>query len=284
MRIRNTLGAFTSLLRSVNIISKINKNSVRIIIYHNILPEHFSILEKQLRYLKLYYNFLNDRKFREIMDGQSQTSTRNNLLLTFDDGFKSNFTVAKKILDTLGIKAIFFIPPDFINCIERNQQKEFIARNIYDGIVSVDTVSDDEEPMSWGDLEYLLEHGHTIGSHTRTHKRLSEIKDTAELEDEIAGAGDILQKTLGISIEHFAYPFGDINSINSQALAIAGKRYRYIFSGVRGFNNTYVSPRAIRRDVISLDDLLSYNHFILEGGLDLYYYYDRKLLNSMIRD
>ena len=46
----------------------------------------------------------------------------NNLLITFDDGLISNRIVAEKVLNPLGINAIFFVVTDFIdinNNIER---------------------------------------------------------------------------------------------------------------------------------------------------------------------
>ena len=90
--------------------------------------------------------------------------------------------------------------------------------------------------MNWDDLSALLEQGHTIGAHTKSHARLSTISDTEELKSEIVYSADLIEKKLGIEIEHFAYTFGDINSINQQAIDIARIRFRYIYSGIRGLN------------------------------------------------
>ena len=39
--------------------------------------------------------------------------------------------------------------------------------------------------MSINDLKILLNNGHTIGGHTKTHARLSQIKDENKLVNEI---------------------------------------------------------------------------------------------------
>ena len=61
-------------------------------------------------------------------------------------------------------------------------------------------------------------------------------------------SADTITEQLGITVEHFAYTFGDIDSFNEEALEIAKRRFRYVYSGVRGNNANNVSPLAIRRD------------------------------------
>ena len=43
-----------------------------------------------------------------------------NVILTFDDGFYSNYLIAKKILKKHNIKAIFFIPYNFMMMKNKN--------------------------------------------------------------------------------------------------------------------------------------------------------------------
>ncbi len=47
----------------------------------------------------------------------------------------------------------------------------------------------------------------TFGAHTRSHPFLSRLPH-AEAEDEIAGSKAMLEKRLGVTVRHFAYPFG----------------------------------------------------------------------------
>lgn len=108
--------------------------------------------------------------------------------------------------------------------------------------------------MTWADLEALLEQGHTIGAHTRTHARLSATKTSAELYDEIVVAGNTIAARLGIGVRHFAYTFGDLASITREALEIAARRYSFVHSGIRGNNRAGASPFAIRRESATMQD------------------------------
>lgn len=265
----------------VDFFNKGSNGFIRILIYHDIHPDELHVFEQRITLAAKNYRFIDMNIFQDMMEGRIQISGRN-LMLTFDDGFKSNRIVAENILSPMGIKAVFFVLPDFISCEDPQKQKQFIANNIYDGIIQPENVPDYFAPMSWNDLNYLIENGHTVGSHTSTHARLSGIKSSEVLQREIIESGDILQKKLGIPIAHFAYPFGDIQSVDVASLKLAASRYRFVFSGIRGPNNHHVSPIAIRRDPDTIDDSLRYFQFILEGGLSAYYYFDRKKIDCIV--
>ena len=51
-------------------------------------------------------------------------------MLTFDDGFYSNYIIAKEVLKPLGIKAIFFVTTEFIDSKNKDLQQNFIKQNI----------------------------------------------------------------------------------------------------------------------------------------------------------
>ena len=87
---------------------------------------------------------------------------------------------------------------------------------------------------------------------------------------------------LRIKVEHFAFPFGDINSINKKVLELARTRYKYIYSGVRGPNSNGTNPLAIRREALNISDEFTYNTFVASGGLSFYYWRARRRLDAMI--
>ena len=125
--------------------------------------------------------------------------------------------------------------------------------------------------MNWNDLRALLEDGHTIGAHTRSHARLSELKTEAELVAEIVASGDRLESELGVRIQHFAFPFGNLASFSPTALSVARRRFSFIHSGLRGDNVKALSPWLVRRDAISPRDTLNLVGALLEGGADFLY-------------
>ncbi len=142
--------------------------------------------------------------------------------------------------------------------------------------------------MRWRDLEALLDQGHSIGCHTASHARLSTIDSNVELEREIIASADKLEQRLGVPIDHFSYTFGDIDSFSPAALDIARRRYRFIYSGLRGENGDGVSPFALRRDSAEFQDSRSnYTVFpnrllgaCLEGIADWHYARSRAILDQ----
>ena len=256
---------------------------VKVLIYHNISGDKFALFRRQIQYLASTYQFLTPLQFEEFVYGRYRISGIN-LLITFDDGFKSNRVVAERVLHPLGIKGIFFVPTEFIGLPDKNKQNEFIVKQIYSGDIYNPEISSDMKPLTLEDVKYLLAQGHTIGSHGRNHRRLSLIQSQEELRDEIIESGNILEEKLGIPITYFAYPFGDIGSISRQAMKLIQERYTYCFSGIRGENRFPIDRHAILRDSISVDDTLYYTHLIVEKALDPIYWKKVKTLKTLISD
>ena len=135
--------------------------------------------------------------------------------------------------------------------------------------------------MSWENIIELQEAGHTIGSHTINHYRLSTLTDNELLKKEIIESGDYLSQKLNKKIEHFAYPFGDISSINKKALNIAKDRYKYIHTGIRGINNHNLDIWKVHRESIDVTHEINYNKFVITGGLSLLYSSARNKFNKL---
>src|SRR6476660_10586459 len=73
------------------------------------------------------------------------------IIIAFDDSPKSQFTLAKPILDKYGFKGNFFTVCNFVN----NGINRF-----------------GNESMSWQNIKTLQQQGHDIESHTMTHTAL----------------------------------------------------------------------------------------------------------------
>jgi peptidoglycan/xylan/chitin deacetylase (PgdA/CDA1 family) len=278
------LAASYTLLKAVKAIPRPrglgSRNSLRVLTYHDIAPAEESLFAAQLRWLERSWKFISLEQFERFVSGEEPVGGRN-LLLTFDDGFASNRGVAERVLQPMNIRALFFVVSDFVSIDGRQEAREFIARNIYPGM-SVDDVPAHWHNMGWKDLEDLLGQGHHIGSHTRTHARLSQVKTEVELEREVVDSADTLSQRLGIPIDHFAYTFGNIDSISPMALAIARRRFRFIYSSLRGDNARGVSPLTLRRETVSAADSLALMGAFTEGLADFRYARSRARLTSWL--
>jgi len=242
---------------------------LRIVNYHNIAPDEQERFAAQLRWLVRSWKFVSPQRFAGMMSGDEPIEGAN-LLLTFDDGLVSNRKVAEEVLNPMGIQALFFVVSDFANIVQEDESRDFIARNIWRNMTP-ETVPHDWRNMTWADLAWLLDTGHTIGAHTRSHARLSELKEVNEIEAEIIECANMLKSKLGVEIEHFAYPFGNLASISPLALAVALQRFKFIYTGLRGDNALGAQSWALRRDAIEPSNSFGLIGALLEGGADMSY-------------
>ena len=241
---------------------------VRIINYHDIATNEQEKFAAQLRWLARSWTFVSPQRFAAMISGEEPIKG-SNLLLTFDDGFASNRRVAEEVLKPMGIQALFFVVPDFVNFREEDY-RTYITSHFYPNM-NPERVPECGPNMTWNDLAWLIENGHTIGNHTRTHALLSELKQENELQEEIVESADELERNLGVKIEHFAFPFGNLGSFSPAALALARHRFPFIYTGLRGDNTDKADKWAIRRDVIQTYDSLGLVGALLEGGADFHY-------------
>jgi peptidoglycan/xylan/chitin deacetylase (PgdA/CDA1 family) len=105
--------------------------------------------------------------------------------------------------------------------------------------------------------------GFTIGSHSRTHARLTEV-DTERAEDEATASKAALEDMLGKEVRHFAYPYGLVNETVRTMVGQAG--YRSACSTVPGFNRAGQDPYMLRRiDVFGTDHLWQFRQKLRFG-------------------
>ena len=246
-----------------------SSDRLRVLLYHDIAPALQPAFAAQLRWLGQRWTFVTPQRFASFVAGEEPVQGPN-LLLTFDDGFASNRIVAEQVLNPLGIRAIFFVVPEFAGLEDRAEARAFIRTRIEIGREE-QSMPEHLFNMRWADLEALLEQGHSVGAHTMTHARLSGVRGMTDLEREIAGAGDVITTRLGIPIDHFAYTFGDIGSFSAEAMAVAARRYRFVYSGLRGDNAAGVSRFALRREAVGPEQPLTLIGAFVEGAADLRY-------------
>jgi peptidoglycan/xylan/chitin deacetylase (PgdA/CDA1 family) len=130
-------------------------------------------------------------------------SAKKTLAVTFDDGFASVYELAWPVLRRLGVPATLFVPTALIGEDRRLS---------WPGIADWSSSSHAEElrAMSWDQVRELDRDGWEIGSHTRTHPRLTTLTDD-RLVDELAGSRHDIEEALGRSCRSIAYPYGDVD-------------------------------------------------------------------------
>jgi len=125
-----------------------------------------------------------------------KNSTKREISVTFDDGFVSNWKSAMPLMNLHGCRAINFLVADRLGkCSDWETEEGGEARPLMDQV----------QIREW------MSAGNWIGAHTCTHPRLSRIS-LPLAKEEIVGSKKKLEDRFGISIDHFAYPYGDYNS------------------------------------------------------------------------
>ena len=267
---------------SLNFFSSCYQNDLRVLIYHDVLDEDIEKIKRQINWLQKRWKILSPGEFEKMILGEEKIAGRN-LLITFDDGFYSSLTIAKEVLEPLKISAIFFIVSDFCKLTGQLNIRKFITDNFFPESISPD-IRDDAKNLSLEDIKYLNEKGHEIGAHTKTHAKLSSIKEFPRLYSEIVQSADELEVYLGTKIKSFAYTFGNLESFSQEALTIAKSRFQFIFSGLRGSNLKNNIRSSIRRDAVSPSDPPWLLGAILLGIFDFRYLKSLEILDSWVKN
>jgi peptidoglycan/xylan/chitin deacetylase (PgdA/CDA1 family) len=190
---------------------------VLVLCYHAVSerwPAELSVtpaaLEQQVRFL--LERGYRGATFQEAVFGPP---ARRTVAVTFDDAFRSVYELARPILSRLGVPATLFVPTRMID-------REPMAWPGIDRWLGGPHESE-LTGMSWGQIQELDAAGWEIGSHTRSHPRLTQL-DEASLAEELAGSRRDCEQRLGKPCLSLAYPYGDFDSRVIVAAAAAGYR------------------------------------------------------------
>lgn len=149
--------------------------------------------------------------------------------LTFDDGFRNVLRHGLEPLERHGFHAIQFLVSNLIGKSNEWEQRDGEAAEM---------LMDDAEVRVW------LAAGHRIGSHTRTHPRLTRLS-LAQAREEITGSRKAIEDRFGVRIEHFCYPYGDWNEAVRDLVGEAG--YLTACTTEPGVNGGGASPLTLKR-------------------------------------
>jgi peptidoglycan/xylan/chitin deacetylase (PgdA/CDA1 family) len=138
------------------------------------------------------------------------------VVVTFDDAFASVGQLAVPILRRLGLPGCIYVVTDHPREPERPMS--------WDGIEQWLGTEHEHElrPLSWDRIGELAEAGWEVGSHTRSHPRLSGVRDEAGLAQELEGSRTTLEERLGRPCRTLAYPYGDHDERVMEAARGAG--------------------------------------------------------------
>jgi len=136
-------------------------------------------------------------------------ATDDALAITFDDAFQNFADVAWPLLRSHGLPVTLFAVSDHAGGTNAWRGRET------PGIPTLPL-------MSWEALGRVADEGVALGAHSRTHPDLR-LQDDARLDDELAGAADVIAAKTGRRPAAFAYPYG---AVDGRVARAAGGHYR----------------------------------------------------------
>jgi peptidoglycan/xylan/chitin deacetylase (PgdA/CDA1 family) len=189
---------------------------VLVLCYHAVSPSWPAILSVTPRRLERQLRFLVSRGYRgaTFSEAVSQKQGERVLAVTFDDGYRSVRELAFPTLSRLGLPGTVFVTTDFVGS-DRPMAWPGIDQWLGGPHQSELTA------LTWDDLSALAGVGWEVGSHTRTHARLTALEGEA-LADELRGSREECERQLDLACLAVAYPYGDVDSRVTRAARDAG--------------------------------------------------------------
>ncbi|MFH1359937.1 MAG: polysaccharide deacetylase family protein [Candidatus Omnitrophota bacterium] len=226
-----------------------DKYTVPIIMYHSInyvdtpvpnitSPERFAW---HMEFLKTHgYRVISLQELIDAIETKNPLS-RKSVVITFDDGYRDNYTHAFKVLKKYNFPATIF--------------------------VAVDQIGDDDK-LTWEQILEMEKNGIDIGSHTLDQTYLPSVS-LAEQERQIKLSKEILEKKLGHLVCCFAYPSGGFTETIKKIVQKSGYRgacatnrgYDHLNKDVYELNRVRLSDKDNRIDYLFMKFSGYYNLF-----------------------
>jgi len=213
----------------------LENNKIPILMYHSISYEKGNALRipkesfrNQMKYLKdnNYTTLSLDELYAYMKMGKKLPEK--SIVITFDDGYKDNYTNAFPILKEFKFKATIFV---ITNAIDKD--KNYLTSN---------------------EIKSMDKNNIRIESHTASHEHLDKIPYKDEVTTMTTSKSN-LEKILGREINYIAYPYGEYNSDTIKAAKQSG--YKLAFSTEFGWinknNNIYSLGRIYISSVYNLE-------------------------------
>jgi len=142
---------------------------------------------------------------------------------TFDDGCASDLHVAAPLLGKISFSATFYVT------VEHLGKPGYLSKT---------------------ELQELNRLGFEIGSHSMTHRHLSDL-DQKQIHSELVDSKQALEAIVGTAVDHFSCPGGRVNTLVIQMALEAG--YKSVATSQLGINSSRTNPFALTRVAIKHD-------------------------------
>jgi peptidoglycan/xylan/chitin deacetylase (PgdA/CDA1 family) len=145
--------------------------------------------------------------------------------------------------------------------------------NLYMGYIfqelGVKNSSDCRRSLSWDEIKQMTEQGISFGAHCVHHICCSNLH-TEDIEEEIIGSKNELDRNIKQNTKAFAYPYGEDGDFNNVIIQILQKYgFNCALAWGKDFNNNYADLFKLRRVAIRGDDsIIDFRNRVAGTGVD----------------
>lgn len=223
------------------ILRRKGKAVARFVTFHDVPSESLRCFETNLLFLKQKTNVVS---LDDYFSGRLSPD-RINVVITFDDGYKSWVSDVLPVLQKMELPATFFVSSGFVG-LSRQDEAEFIRSKLF----VYRSPRKITGSLSCEDVRRIAEAGFTVGGHTLNHVNLSKLRDRVELTYEIVEDKMRLERIIGRRVDYFSYPSGAYqNSEMNLTEVLRESGYVGAVTVLSGFNRVGSNSYLLHREL-----------------------------------
>ena len=250
---------------------------LRIVNYHGTPERHITNLEKHLKFYRKHFENATLQDLESLLNGEDWKLERPGLIISFDDGLRSNFEHARPLLEKYGFGGWFMIPTAFVDGIPTGEDLPGYA----------EPITQDE---SWPDSRFMvsaeelrsLGEAHELASHTVHHTRMAPELYSKAIRAEVHESKKQLEDISGRNIDMFCWVGGEPENYHPQTMKeIRDAGYRYAFMTCSGRVIHTTHPLQLHRTNVEAAQPLSLVKLQLSGFMDCFHRKRRRRINRL---
>lgn len=252
---------------------------IRVVNYHD-TPSCFAPgFEKQLLYYQKHFTSVDRGDLDSFFANGKWPREKPGLIISFDDGLRSNYDVALPLLEKYGFTGWFFIPSGFADIPQTEQVAWGKAHQIK---ADNHDYADGRVAMSWPEICDLATR-HVVGCHSHNHRRLSALKTPDEHTMEIITSKKLFEQKIG-RCDIFCWVGGERSSYSAEAAdSIRAAGYRYSFMTNCAPIRPTTNRLQLQRTNVEAHWPVETLPFQMSGVLDVMYFRKRRAVNALTR-
>jgi peptidoglycan/xylan/chitin deacetylase (PgdA/CDA1 family) len=236
---------------------------LRILTFHETIGSQLEQLKRTVDWCRSRWSMAHPEDADTLFDGR-WPHARDRILVSFDDGWESNFHAAEWLARE-GVPAVFFVVPSLIG---RTATEYLRYHERFNVTVDLPHATAGARGLSASQLREMKAMGHRVGAHNFGHRDLGRLHALADIRYEVDNAVDELANVLGEPCADFAIAFGQPFNVSDEAIAHLKDRGLRVFSCHRGLNVPGKTPRFLLRHACEPYHPWAFTRVCIEGGAD----------------